>query len=82
METPPAARPRDERRIVVRIASKEEAEALKEQLREEIASRIQRVVDEAHKSHKVVTVQKLKSSNLAIYINSPIVKKDLEAETG
>ena len=67
---------------MVRIASKEEAKALKEQLREEIASRIQRVVDEAYKSHKVVTVQKLKSSNLAIYINSPIVKKDLEVETG
>ena len=82
METPPAARLRDERRIVVRIASKEEAKALKEQLREEIASRIQRVVDEAYKSHKVVTVQKLKSSNLAIYVNSPIVKKDLEVETG
>ena len=30
MEVPPAARPRDERRIMVRIASKEKAEALKE----------------------------------------------------
>ena len=30
----------------------------------------------------MVTVQKLKSSNLAIHVNSPIVKKDLEAETG
>ena len=29
-EVPPAARPRDKRRIMVRIASKEEAEALKE----------------------------------------------------
>ena len=67
---------------MVRIASKEEAEALKEQLREEITSRIQRVADEAHESHKVVTVQKLKSGDLAIHVNSPIVKKDLEAETG
>ena len=40
-EVPPAARPRDERRIMVRIASKEEAEALKEQSREEITERIQ-----------------------------------------
>jgi hypothetical protein len=66
---------------MVRIASKEEAEALKEQSREEIASRIQRVASEAHESHKVVAVQKLKSGDLAIHVDSPTAKKDLEAET-
>ena len=40
IEVPPAARLRDKRRIMVRIASKEEAEALKEQSREEITERI------------------------------------------
>jgi len=56
VETPPTARPRDKRRIVVRIASKEEAEALREQTREDIVSRIQLTADEAYTNHKVVAI--------------------------
>ncbi len=81
VETPPTARPRDERRIVVRIASKEEAEALREQTREDIVSRIQLTADEAHANHKVVAIQKLKSGDIAVHMDSSAAKKDLEAET-
>jgi len=78
---PPVAHPRDEKRIVVRITNKEEVVALKEQTREEIAGRIQRSADEAQLNHKVVAVQKLKSGDLAIYMDSSAAKKDLEQST-
>jgi hypothetical protein len=80
-EVPPAARPRDERRIMVRIASKEEAEALKEQSREEIAERIQQAAGETQDNLKVVAIQKLKSGDIAIHVDSSKIKRDLEAET-
>ena len=81
MEVPPAVHPREEKRIVVKITSKEEAVALKEQSREEIASRIQQVAGVTQANHKVVAVQRLKSGDLAIHMDSSTAKKDLEKET-
>ena len=81
IEVPLATRLRDERRIMVRIASKEEAETLKEQSREEIADRIQQAAGETQDNLKVDAIQKLKSGDIAIHVDSSKTKKDLEAET-
>jgi hypothetical protein len=81
MKPPPTAHPREKKRIVIKIADRAEAEAIKEQTREDIAGRIQRVADETQRKHRVIAVQKLKSGNLAIYINNSAAKKALEAET-
>jgi hypothetical protein len=40
LEAPPTAHPREEKRIMVRILNKTEAEAIKKQTREAIVSRI------------------------------------------
>jgi hypothetical protein len=80
LDAPPAAHPREEKRIVVRLGNKE-VEAIKEQRREAIAGRIQRVVDEMQAKCRVIAVQKLRSGDPAIYVDSLTAKKDLEAET-
>jgi hypothetical protein len=82
LDAPPVAHPREEKRIVVRLAKKEEVEAIKEQTREDITGRIQRVADEMQEKYRVIAVQKLRSENLAIHVDSLTAKKNLEAETG
>jgi hypothetical protein len=56
VEAPPAAHLKEERRIMVRLANREEVEVIKEQIKEEIAGRIQRIADEAQGKHKVIAV--------------------------
>jgi hypothetical protein len=80
-ERPPAAHPRDGKRILIKINSKTEAETIKEQSREDIINRIQRATDEAQGKHTVIAVQKLRSGDLAIHMDSTTAKRDLEAET-
>jgi hypothetical protein len=76
----PTAYPREKKKIVIKIADKAKAEAIKKQIKKDIAGRIQQIADETQKKHKIIAVQKLKSGDFAIYINSFAAKKALKAE--
>jgi hypothetical protein len=80
IEPPPTAHSQEEKRIVIKIADRGEAEAIKKQTKKDITGRIQQIADETQRKHRIIAVQKLKGGDLIIYINSFAAKKALKAE--
>jgi hypothetical protein len=74
------ANQRETKRVIIKIPNKEEAELIKERSREEIAERTERAISETHANHRVIAVEKLRSGDLAIHMDSTTAKKDLEAD--
>ena len=81
LEVAPLAHPREEKRVIVRIPNKAEADALKEQPREEIVQRIQRGIGAEYTDRRVIAVRKLRSGDLAIHTDSVAAKQNMERET-
>jgi hypothetical protein len=79
---PQKIHPKEEKRITVKIPNKSETRAIKNQLKEEIVARIQRVVGEKTTNHTVLAVRQLRSGDLSVYIDSSAGKKELETRTG
>jgi hypothetical protein len=77
----PAASPREEKRIIVRIPDDTQTKTIGEQNREEIMARFRGGASEAQGTSEVVAVRKLKSGDLAIHVNSPRAKKEMEEAT-
>ena len=77
----PAASPREEKRIIVRIPDDTQTKTVGEQSREEIMARIKGGAGEEQGTSEVIAVRKLKSGDLAIHVNSPRAKKEMEETT-
>jgi hypothetical protein len=54
-------------------------ETIREQSQEDIIKRIKREVDAAPTNHQVIIVRKLKSGDLAVYVNSVSAKKEMKS---
>jgi hypothetical protein len=70
--------PIEEKRIIVHLPDTTTAEIVGEQLREKIIERIREGAGAAPTNHQVIAVRKLKSGDLAVYIDSTITKKEIE----
>jgi hypothetical protein len=68
----------EEKRIIVRLPDTATAETIKEQLKEKIIERIKKGVGAALVNRQVVAVRKLPSEDLAVYVDSPVTKKEME----
>jgi hypothetical protein len=68
----------EEKRIIVHLSDTTTAEIVREQSREEIIERIKEGAGAAPANRQVVAVRKLKSGDLAVYINSTMTKKKIE----
>jgi hypothetical protein len=79
---PQKMHPKEEKRIIVKIPNKSEAQAIKDQSKEEIVARIQRVVGEKTANHTVLAVRQLRSGDLLVHMDSSAGKKELETRTG
>jgi hypothetical protein len=77
----PAASPREEKRIIVRIPDDTQTKAIGEQSREEIMARIRGDASDAQETSGVIAVRKLKSGDLAVHVNSSRAKKEMEEKT-
>lgn len=71
----------EEKKIIVYLPDTTAAETVGEQLREEIIERIRGSVGVAFVNCQVVAVRKLKSGNLAVYVDSPAAN-DMESNCG
>jgi hypothetical protein len=71
----------EDKRIIVRLSDAITAETISEQSREKIIKRITEGVDAAPANRQVVAVRKLKSGDLAIFIDSPAAKKEIKSAT-
>jgi hypothetical protein len=69
----------EEKRIIVYFPDIVTAETVREQLREEIVERIKRGAGAISANRQVVAVRKLKSEDLAAYVDSPAAKKKMES---
>jgi hypothetical protein len=69
----------EEKRIIVRLPDTATAKTIKEQLRKEIIERIKEGADAALANRQIVAVKKLPSENLAVYVNSPVTKKEIKS---
>jgi hypothetical protein len=81
-DAPQKVHPKEEKRITVKIPNKSEARAIKDQSKEEIVARIQRVVGEKTANHTVLAVRQLRSGDLVVHIDSTAGKKNIETRTG
>jgi hypothetical protein len=52
---------------------------IREQSQEEIIKRIKRGAEATLTNHQVIIVRKLRSGDLAVYMNSILVKKEIKA---
>jgi hypothetical protein len=71
----------EDKRIIIRLSNAKTAETISEQLREKIIKRITEDVSAAPANRQVVAVRKLRSKDLAIFIDSPAAKKKIESVT-
>jgi hypothetical protein len=68
----------EDKRIIIRLSDAMTAEIINRQLREEIIKRIREGVGAASANRQVVAVRKLRSKDLAVFVDSPAVKKKME----
>jgi hypothetical protein len=68
----------EEKRIIVYLPDTVTAETVREQLKEKIVERIKGGVGATPANRQVVAVRKLKSGDLAVYVDSPAPKKEIE----
>jgi hypothetical protein len=68
----------EEKRIIVHLPDTTTAEIIGEQSREEIIERIREGAGAAPANRQVVAVRKLKSGDLAVYVDSTMTKKEME----
>jgi hypothetical protein len=68
----------EEKRIIIRLLDTATAETIKEQLKEEIIERIKKGAGATSVNRQVVAVKKLPSEDLAVYVNSPVIKEKIE----
>jgi hypothetical protein len=68
----------EEKRIIVHLPDTTTAEIVGEQSREEIIERIREGAGAAPTNHQVVVMRKLKSGDLAVYVDSTMTKKEIE----
>jgi len=69
----------EEKRIIVRMPDTITAATIKEQSREEIIERIKEGAGAAPANRQVVAIRKLPSGDLAVYVDSPAAKKEMES---
>jgi hypothetical protein len=74
----PTANPQEEKRILIRIPDKGQLEEVNRQSREEIIKRIKGNASISQEDSRVVAIRKLKSGDLAVHVNNPRAKKDME----
>jgi hypothetical protein len=71
--------PTEEKRIIIHLPDTTTAETVGEQSREEIIERIRGDAGAAPANRQVVAVRKLKSGDLAVYVNNLVAKKEMES---
>jgi hypothetical protein len=71
--------PTEEKRIIIHLPDNTTAETVGEQSREEIIERIRGDAGAAPANRQVVAVRKLKSGDLAVYVDSLAAKKEMES---
>jgi hypothetical protein len=71
----------EDKRIIIRLSNTKTAETISEQLREKIIKRITEGAGAAPANRQVVVIRKLRSKNLAIFIDSPAAKKKIKSAT-
>jgi hypothetical protein len=71
----------EDKRIIVRLSDTTTAETISRQLREEIIERIREGAGAAPVNRQVVAVRKLRSGDLAVFVDSPTAKKEIESAT-
>jgi hypothetical protein len=69
----------EDKRIIIRLSNAITAETISKQLREKIIKRIREGVDAISANRQIVAVRKLKSKNLAVFVNSPAAKKKIKS---
>jgi hypothetical protein len=68
----------EDKRIIVRLSDAITAETISGQSREEIIRRIREGAGAAPANYQVVAVRKLRSGDLAIFVDSPAAKKKIK----
>jgi hypothetical protein len=68
-----------DKRIIVRLSDAKTAETISGQLKEEIIKRITEGAGATPANRQVVAVRKLRSKDLAIFIDSPAAKKKIKS---
>jgi hypothetical protein len=68
----------EEKRIIIHLSNTTTAEIVREQSREEIIKRIREGAGAAPANRQIVAVRKLKSGDLAVYVDSTMTKKEME----
>jgi hypothetical protein len=71
----------EDKRIIIRLSDAKTAETISGQSREKIIKRITKGAGATPANRQVVAVKKLKSKNLAIFMNSPAAKKKIKSVT-
>jgi hypothetical protein len=71
----------EEKRIIVHFPDRTTAETIREQSREDIVERIKGGADAAPANRQVIVVRKLKSGDLAVYVDSVSAKKEMKSTT-
>jgi late competence protein required for DNA uptake (superfamily II DNA/RNA helicase) len=69
----------EDKRIIIRLSNIKTAETISGQLREKIIKRITEGVDATSANRQIVAVRKLRSEDLAIFIDSPAAKKKIKS---
>jgi hypothetical protein len=69
----------EDKRIIVRLSDTKTAETISGQSREKIIKRITEGAGAAPANRQVVAVRKLRSGDLAIFMDSPAAKKEMES---
>jgi hypothetical protein len=68
----------EEKRIIVHLPNTTTAEIVEKQLREEIIEKIKEGVGVISANRQIVAVKKLKSGDLAVYIDNTMTKKKIK----
>jgi hypothetical protein len=71
----------EDKRIIIRLSNAITAETISEQSREKIIERIREGVDAVSANRQVVAVRKLRSGDLAVFVDSPAANKEMESIT-
>jgi hypothetical protein len=77
-DSPPLMRPKDEKRVIVKIFNKSEAKDIQNQSRKDIIHRIQHAAGGTQAKHSVLAVQQLKSGDLAVHMDSIEGREEME----
>jgi hypothetical protein len=79
-DSPPFVRPKDEKRVIVKITNKSEVKNIQSQSKKDIIQRIQHAAGGTQATHTVLAVQQLKSGDLAVHMDSIEGRKEIEKQ--